>query len=449
MLSDIAPHRPWIRTAATVVGAALLIPASAGAAAWTRPATLSGPPPKAKFPEDRVPLVAVNRRGESIAAWPAKGEGPSPLLVAGATARGRFGRPRRVGDGFLEAAAIAGDGTAVVTWRSGSVIKAAVRVRHGRFGRPQVLSLTGSGFSDIDSRAAVDRDGDVVVAWSSSKRAAGPGGGFVEQSRAAFLRSGGRFGAARTIAAGSVSGVTFDRAGRVIASLVLRTESGGVFPVPFARTSVALVAIGSASGRFDAPVTVSSSPTYNVRADVGPGGEIGVGWERAEGPEANPYGPILTAIQSPGGQFEAPVSAPVARADRSSGPWLAFGAGDELAAVWRERLHPRSDGAMPLYWAARRPGAPFGPRQVVTASEVTHQLFATTGDGRAIMVWSDGPLRAALYRSATGFMATSAPRGRIATPLRASSLAAAGDFAALAWRDADGRLRASVRKLPD
>ena len=179
---------------------------------------------------------------------------------------------------------------------------------------------------------------------------------------------------------------------------------------------------------------------------IGASGAIGLGWEHASGPESNPYGPIQSAIATTAGGLEAPVDAPVARTQRSFGPRVAFGATGELITIWQEKLHPNSNSAAPLYWATRRPGAPFGPRQTLTPRDVTQPALAQTGDGRALMVWSDGPLRSALYRSATGFKARAAPRGR-AQHFRALKVAASGDFAIVGWRDVDGRLRASVNKL--
>ena len=427
-----------------VAGGTLLAPAGAYAASWTRPAALSGPAGTSRIPDERVPEVAVNRRGESIAAWGAKSDSQT-ILVASGDARGRFGRPERVGRGYLSSVAIADDGTAFVAWAQRRAIKVAARPRSRHFGRPRTLAVSKGKSSISAPTMDVDRRGNTLVTWTVGRGSAAPGGMLVERVELVFRRKGRTFGAPMTIAAGAGS-VVFDEHDRVVAAVELST-SGGPLPGPFASTSVAQVVSGSPRGPFTAPVTLSASPTYDVRMAIGVKAEVAIAWESAFGPESNPYGPIQTSIGAPTGRFEAPVNAPVARADRAFGPLVAFGGEGELVTIWQEKVHPGSGSAAPLYWAARRAGRPFGPRTILAGADVTQPALASTGDGRAVMVWSFGSLRSALYRSATGFDKISAPRGR-AQRFRAIRLAAAGDFAVLGWRDADGRLRASVRKLP-
>ena len=423
----------------------LLAPAGAFAAGWTRPVGLSGPAGASRLPDERVPEVAVNRRGESIAAWGAKSDSQT-ILVASGDARGRFGRPERVGRGYLSSVAIADDGTAFVAWAQGRAIKVAARPRNRQFAAPQTLAVSEGKSFVFAPTIDVDHRGNALVAWTARRGAAAPGDTLGERVEMVFRRRGRTFGAPTTIAAGAGS-VVFDEDDRVVAAVKLSAQSGGTFPVPFVRTSVAQVVSGSPRGPFTAPVTLSASPTSDVRMAIGVKAEVGIGWESAFGPESDPYGPIQTSIGAPTGRFVAPVNAPVARADRAFGPLVAFGGAGELVTIWQENVHPSSDFAAPLYWAARRAGAPFGPRSILAGADVTQPVLASTGDGRAVMVWSFGSLRSALYRSATGFDKISAPRGR-AQRFRAIRLAATGDFTVLGWRDADGRLRASVRKLP-
>jgi hypothetical protein len=431
-------------TLRVLAATALLSPAAAGAAAWTPPASLSGRAGTSRLPDERVPEVAVNRRGETIAAWIAKRDGQ--ILAAVGDSRGRFGRPQRVGRGLLTSVALADDGTAFVAWTTAKAVSVAVRRRGGHFGRAQTLRRT-TKVSVFDATVIVDRAGNALVAWTTERGTGGPGGNLVEQAQVVVRRRGGRFGAVRTIGSGGGS-LAFDGRGHLVASLLARTESGGTFPIPFSSASVAQVVTGGLrGGPFSAPVTVSPSPAYDVGMAIGASGAIGLGWERAYGPEANPYGPIQTAVGTTAGGFEAPVDAPVARTKRSFGPRVAFGATGELVTIWQEKLHSNSDFAAPLYWALRRAGAPFGPRHTLTPRDITQPALARTGDGRALMVWSDGALRSALYRSASGFEGRAAPRGR-AQRFRALKVAASGDFAIVGWRDVDGRLRASVGKLP-
>jgi len=389
--------------------------------------------------------VAVNRHGESIAEWGAKSDSQT-ILVASGDARGRFGRPERVGRGYAASVAIADDGTAFVAWVQGRAVKVAVRPRGRSFGASRTLAVSEGKASVFAPVVNVDRRANALVAWAARRGTAAPGDTLVERVDMAFRRKGRSFGAPMTIAAGT-GRVVFDEDGRVVAAVRLYAQSGGTFPIPFASASVAQVVSGSPRGPFVGPVTLSASPAYDVRVATGVGARVGVAWESAFGPESDPYGPIQTSIGSPTASYEAPVDAPVARADRAFGPLVAFGANGELVTVWQEKVHPSSFSAAPLYWAARRPGAAFGPRAILAGADITQPALASTGDGRAVMTWSFGSLRSALYRSATGFHTISAPRGR-AQRFRAIRLAAAGDFAIVGWRDVNGRLRAAVRKLP-
>jgi hypothetical protein len=432
-----------------LAAAALLAPAPApaSAATWTTPASLSGPAGTKRLPDDRVPEVAVNRRGESLAAWPAKRGGGRTLLAAVGDARGRFGRPQRLGSGLLTSVAMADDGTAFVVWTTVKGVHVAIRRRNGHFGRAQLIARATSKSSIFFASVAVDRAGTALVAWTAISGTGAPGGNLVEVSRLAVRPRSGRFSAPRTIGMGGAA-AAFDESGHIVASVVMSTQSGGTFPIPFSRTSVAqMVAGGVRGGPFSAPVTLSASPTYGLGMAIGNAGEIGMAWEVAFGPESDPYGQIQTTIGTAAGVFEAPVNAPVARAERSFAPRVAFGAAGELVTIWQEKLHRNTDFAAPLYWAARRPGMPFGPRQTLAAADITQPALASTGDGRALMVWAAGSLRTALYRSSGGFARATPPRGR-PQRFRAIRVAARGDHAIVAWRDTDGRLRASVTKLP-
>ncbi len=133
---------------------------------------------------------------------------------------------------------------------------------------------------------------------------------------------------------------------------------------------------------------------------------------------------------------------------RAFNPRLTWGSQGELVTFWQEKTRSTPfSSAAPLYWAARAPGSAFGPRQTITAAEVTDPELAPTGDGRALVVWTATRFGAALYRSGHGFVVASAPPGRPAR-IATRSLAAAGDFAVLAWQATDRRLVASVRRLP-
>ena len=176
-------------------------------------------------------------------------------------------------------------------------------------------------------------------------------------------------------------------------------------------------------------------------------GTVGVVWEQANGPEIDPYGAIQTSTQAIGGAYEPPVAVPAVSARWSFQPMILYGSRGELVAMWQEKTHstPFSQAA-PLRWATRMPGGAFGPRRTVTAAEASFIELAPTGDGRAVVTWTDTRLRLALYRSGAGFVAMSAPAAHPAR-FTSRSIAASGDFVVMAWQQTDGRLVVSTHQL--
>jgi len=437
-------HRPalvgcmWLALAWLLAVVAMTFPATVVAGVWSGPARLAGPLAGDRGLLGRLPTVAVNRRGQSLVAWSEEG-GHGVSVVVG-DVRGRFGRAVVLSStGARPVAAIADDGTAVVLWEDrGPSVMAAVRSPSGRFGRPERISGTSCGlfYSPV---VAFNRRGNALVAWTLAFR------GRESQVEVVSRPAGGRFSSPSSLGTGLGVRVALNARGDAVASWTQVVETGGRFPVPYSRTSVAQVAVRRAGGRFGTPVTVSSTPTSATTATISNQGTVAVAWERANGPETDPYGAIQTSAQLTGGAFETPVDAPFVNARRSFGPMLAGGSQGELVTLWREKARgvPTWKGA-PLYWATRRPGGTFGPRRTLTTTAVTSPQLASTGDGRALIVWTVRRFGAALYRSGTGFAAITPPAGRPAPA--AQSLAAAGGFAAFAWQTTDRRLVATVRR---
>ena len=429
---------------AGVVAGAMAVPAVGRAASWTHPVVLAGPLPAVNLP-DRFPTAAVNHRGQSLVAWNADPVHGRRVVVAIGTARGRFGPAVVLSrTGIVRAAALADDGTAIVVWAErDNSIRAAVRSAGGRFGHAQRLSGTGGGIFSVPT-IAVDRASNVIVAWTRSFRV---GSRRTAKVEVVSRPAGGAFSPVATIGEGQEVHVAFNARGDAVASWTNVVETGGTFPVPYSRTSVAQVATRPVGGTFGAPATVSGSPAWGVGAALTDEGTVGVVWEQANGPESDSYGAIQTSTQALGGAYEAPVAVPSVSARRSFLPMILYGSRGELVALWQEKTHstPFSQAA-PLRWAARMPGGPFGPRRTVTAAEADYIQLAPTGDGRAVVTWTDTRLRTALYRSGVGFVAMSAP---LAHPARftSRSMAASSAFVVMAWQQSDRRLVVSIRRL--
>lgn len=432
-----------VLAAATVV-LALAAPAAAQAGAWTQPATLAGPIPRANVP-DRFPTAAVNRHGLVVVAWDADATHNLRVKAAIGTARGHFGDAVVLAPkGMVRAAAIADDGTAMVIWAERSGLMAAVRPPGGHFGRAQRITGTLRGEFGVPV-VAVDRAGNFLVAWSRFVRA---GSRHTWQVQIVSRPAHGTFGKVSTLGLGTDVHVAFNARGDAVVSWTSIVESGGTFPVPYVRTAVAQVATRPVGGTFGAPVTLSGTPTWAASAVLTDEGTVGAVWEKANGPESDPYGPIQTSTQPAGGAVETPVDAPVVNARRAFTPMVFYGSRGELVTLWQQKTHSTPFvHAAPLHWATRMPGTAFGPRRTITAAEAGFVQLAPTGDGRALLLWSDTRLHAALYRSSVGFVKAAAPPAQPG-PFATRSLAAAGDYAVFAWQQAsDRRLVVSVRRL--
>lgn len=429
---------------AGLMAGAVGVPPVARAGPWTEPVVLAGRL-GATLLLDRYPVVAVNSRGQSLVAWNADPEHDRRVLVATGTRSGRFGPAVLLSrTGVVRAAAIAGDGTAIVLWQDdGTSIRAAVRPPGGHFGSAQRLAGTLKGVFSVPSVAA-DRSGNVLVAWTRFVRV---GSQHVSQVQLVSRPADGSFGAIQTLGTGDGVSCAFNARDDAVVSWTDVVKTGGTFPVAVSRTSVAQVATRPAGGTLGAPATLSATPTFGVRAAIADQGTVAAVWERANGPESDPYGAIQTSTQAVGGAFETPVDAPVDNARRAFNPSIAYGSHGEHVALWQEKTHSTQlPSAAPLFWATRTPGAAFGPRQTLTAADATDVRLAPTGDGRALVMWSDTRLRMELYRSAAGFVPMSAPPAHSAR-LTTRGLAVAGNYAVFAWKTADRRLIVSTRGL--
>ena len=220
----------------------------------------------------------------------------------------------------------------------------------------------------------------------------------------------GSFGAVQTLGTGDGVSCAFNARDDAVVSWTNVVKTGGTFPVPVSRTSVAQIATRPAGGTLGAPATLSATPTVGVRAAIADQGTVAAVWERANGPESDPYGAIQTSTQAVGGAFETPVDAPVDNARRAFNPSIAYGSHGEHVALWQEKTRSTQlPSAAPLFWATRTPGAAFGPRQTLTAADAT-----TSGSRRPATVArsSCGPTRGCGWSSPL--------RGRIRAHVRAA-----------------------------
>ena len=120
-------------------------------------------PPDACVTEP-APRVAVNARGQAVAAWV---DTKKRVRVAVATRPGRFGAATTLAEsGLRPSPAIAADGTVTVVWEQGEALRFA-RGKAGRFGRSKLLAPRTSKREDGSAHAAAQADGSVVVVYES------------------------------------------------------------------------------------------------------------------------------------------------------------------------------------------------------------------------------------------------------------------------------------------
>ena len=111
-----------------------------------------------------APRVAVNARGQAVAAWI---DTKDRVRVAVATRPGRFGAAITLAkSGLRPNPTIAADGMVTVVWEQGEASLRFVRGKAGRFGSPKRLA-PGSKREDGSAHAAAQPDGSVAVVYES------------------------------------------------------------------------------------------------------------------------------------------------------------------------------------------------------------------------------------------------------------------------------------------
>jgi len=397
---------------ALAVGLALIAPASAEAAGWSRTATLS--PRHAGL---TTPAVAVNGAGEGVIA---SGGGliASPAKVRVALVRGqRFGKPRTLGRGRDVVAAIGPDGTAVVAWTGrGDNLRVAVRRPGGRFGTPRTLAGYGA-----EARVAVAASGEVAVTWLDRHRD-------FTRAMAAFGTAGG-FGAPVPLDTASFAysvELAFAGSGDLAMAWAAQSQPGD------GPSWTVKVIHRTPDGSLGAVQEAGSGFVEEVRVARSPAGGTYLSWL---GTSRVP-GPLQTAIAPVGGDFDGPAS-PEPQVTRTSGTQVAA-VGDTLLTFYATLRGS-------LRAAVRTAGADFGTRTVLTKSGASQPEL----DG-LLATWSQPRIRMARRLPGGRWKRLKPPRG---VPVQRHNFdavhatAADGRRVIVAWLDSRGRVRAAARTL--
>jgi hypothetical protein len=395
---------------ALAVGLALIAPASAEAAGWSRAATLS--PRGAGL---GAPAAAVNAAGEGVVAS-AGGGVATPRAVRATLVRGRrFGKPRALGRGRDVVAAIGPGGTAAVAWTGrGDALKIAVRRPGGRFGAARKLAGYGA-----EPRVAVAASGEVAVTWLDRHRD-------FTRAMTAFGTADG-FGAPVPLDTASFSypvELAFDGSGDLAMAWSAQSQPGGP-------TWTVKVIHRGPDGSLGAVEEPASGYAYDVRVARSAAGGTYLSWIGNSGPESGTLGPTQTAIAPAGGGFDAPAS-PEPKNARTLGARVAA-VGDSLLTIYTMRKGP-------LRAAVRTTGVGFRTIAVLTQSAARDPEL----DG-SLATWSQPRIRMARLRPDGRWSRVKPPRDVPARPARAT--AAEGQRVLVAWLDTRGRVRAAARTL--
>lgn len=398
---------------ALAVGLALIAPASAEAAGWSRTATLS--------PRDdglTTPAVAVNAAGEGVVA---SGGGliASPAKVRVALVEGRrFGKPRTLGRGRDVIAAIGPDGSAVVAWTGRrDALKVAVRQPRGRFGTARTLAGYGA-----EARVAVAASGEVAVTWLDRHRD-------FTRAMAAFGTAAGGFGAPVPLDTASFAypvELAFAGSGDLAMAWAAQSQPGD------GPSWTVKVIHRAPDGSLGAVQEAGSGFVDEVRVARSPAGGTYLSWL---GTSRVP-GPLQTAIAPVGGGFDAPAS-PEPQATRTTGTQLVA-VGDTLLTLYATRRGS-------LRAAVRTIGAGFGKRTALTKAGASEPEL----DG-LLATWSQPRIRMARRLPGGRWKRLAPPRG---VPVQrhdsdaVHATAADGRRVIVAWLDSRGRVRAAARTL--
>jgi hypothetical protein len=399
-----------------------LATAPARAASWSTPRAYDRAtcdPPEACVLEP-APRVAVNARGQAVAAWiDTRGR----VRAAVAARPGRFGAASTLARrGLRPSPTIAADGTVTVVWEQGEALRFA-RGKAGRFGRSQRLAA-GSRREDGAARAAAQPDGSVVVAYESG-----------DELRAVMLSRAGRTGAPVTLGEGGFGhdSVRVAADGTVAACCVADGTQAKV-AVYRGEWSLASVPPLGDDGRVE---TVFADATQLL---------LGVLDVRTEG-DAGVSGIPGTARAGADHVVGEPQWASVSKPTRGLAPTVTVDGVGRVVLVYQEKTGPRAFSRVaPVY-----PGVAGRVARRLTSKQAYQPTVRPLGPG-AIAVWQEPGAKWGVAIERRGRFASAPGPGGPGPELhlgedfhQAYDLATNGSFAVLTWISADGAVRVSQR----
>jgi hypothetical protein len=422
----------------------LAVPSAAGAAGWSRSYTLSS-----TNLTEPAPRVAVGPNGTVVVAWLRKRD----LRVAIGNSRGRFsGSQVLTSRGLRPRVAVGPNGRAIVVWNESRGLRYATRAPgQRRFGHTRTLTTPRGKSSDDFAVVAMDSAGTVTVVFEHTYRSRTQYNDIVQVltvskdgARTPIVSLGAGSIPRRPTLALSASGdavTTFvptppasQSAAPVNLAPIVARRIGGTWstrPFPFTEgRRVENPSIGlDATGRL----------TFSFTDVVRSGEATSFGLPRlSDGPFAGPFGP--------------PSGPTPRRADKAFGP-LGVPVSDANVLVWQEKTSASPFSTEAPVWAARIAfdGTVGTPQTLDSAKKAFEPHLVQVDADRALVVWGDPRIAAAIYRAVRGFQRISAPTGRATlggTDFNVNrDLASNGrGVAAFTWTENE-RVRISVRRF--
>jgi hypothetical protein len=397
--------------------------APAHAASWSTPQAFDRAtcnPPEACVTEP-APRVAVNARGQAVAAWI---DTKDRVRVAVASRPGRFGAPRTLAkSGLRPSPTIAPNGMVTVIWEQGEALRFA-RGRAGRFSGAKRLAPRTTR-EDSSAHAAAQADGAVVVIYESD-----------DELRTVELSRAGRPGAPAALGEGGFGrdDVRVAEDGTVAACCVVPAAPDPSPRVAVYRDEWRLVAT---------PAVQETERVESVFADAG-GLTVGLLDVRTEG-DAGASGIPGSSVAGADDVFGTPRWASVSKPTRGLEPAVTLDGSGRGVLVYQEKTGPRAFSRVaPVYAsvAGRR-------ARRLTSKQAYVPTVRPLGSG-AIAVWQEpGEEWGVAIERGGRFASAPSPSGPGPDPglgedfHYAFDIATSGAYAVLTWIAADGSVRVS------
>jgi hypothetical protein len=383
---------------AVLAGAACLAlgaPNAIAAKQWSSPKTISDSSDESVD----FPKLALNGKGQAVAVWydldpatvrvtsirsatrePGEGFGP-------ATTIGPASEPGGNDPPSLPSVAIDRRGNAIAAWlikdTAGSLrVVASFQPRGGDFGEPQMLSDPGQ--PAFDPAVAFDRGGDAIIVWNRFD------GATTRVQEAVKPAKQQEFGAPETLSATGVPAGPAEVGMSDSGAAVVTWQAEQTQPP---NNGYVQAAKRSKKGGFGPPQTLSDQ---NLDADdaqlaVSPNGNAVAAWTQAEG---NDPAEIGTALAPKGEPFQPVVAIPPQTGMETFNPRLGIDRFGRATLLWRESPPEGLAGTNLVRAERTNKGGTFTSNQTLDNEgiEILEPAVAVSRAGNAVAAWIPIPM---------------------------------------------------------